>query len=63
MTWSDGQGYRLFGIRGLFRVHGFAGILASVGLMIFLRRRVLKPAIDPDDRIENYRPETKQVWL
>jgi PAT family beta-lactamase induction signal transducer AmpG len=39
MTWTDGQGYRLFGVRGLFLVDGFAGILASVGLMIFLRRR------------------------
>ena len=39
MTWTDGQGYRLFGVRGLFLVDGFAGILASAGLMIFLRRR------------------------
>jgi PAT family beta-lactamase induction signal transducer AmpG len=48
MTWSDGQGYRLFGIRGLFLVDGFAGLLASAGLLIFLRRRALKAAIEPD---------------
>ncbi len=55
MTWSDGQGYRLFGIRGLFLVDGFAGLLASAGLLIFLRRRALKAAIEsdiPDDLIE-----------
>jgi PAT family beta-lactamase induction signal transducer AmpG len=45
MTWADGQGYRLFGIRGLFLVDGLAGILASTGLMIFLRRRRLNRAI------------------
>jgi PAT family beta-lactamase induction signal transducer AmpG len=48
MTWTDGQGYRLFGIRGLFLVDGFAGILASAGLLIFLRRRALKRPIEPD---------------
>jgi hypothetical protein len=48
MTWTDGQGYRLFGIRGLFLVDGFAWILASAGLMIFLRRRARKRAIAPD---------------
>ena len=48
MTWTDGQGYRLFGVRGLFLVDGFAGILASTGLMIFLRRRARNRAIGPD---------------
>ena len=48
MTWSDGQGYRLFGIRGLFLVDGFAGLLASAGLLIFLRRRALKTVIEID---------------
>jgi MFS family permease len=48
MTWLDGQGYRLFGVRGLFLVDGLAGILASTGLIIFLRRRALKRAMEPD---------------
>ena len=48
MTWSDGQGYRLFGIRGLFLVDGLAGLLASAGLLIFLRLRKRKKAIAPD---------------
>ncbi len=46
MTWTDGQGYRLFGVRGLFLVDGCAGILASTGLLIFLRRRALNRAIE-----------------
>jgi hypothetical protein len=32
----------------LFLVDGFAGMLASAGLMIFLCRRALKTAIEPD---------------
>jgi MFS family permease len=49
MTWTDGQGYRLFGVRGLFLVDGFAGILASAGLMIFLRRRALSRRATPTE--------------
>jgi len=48
MTWSDGQGYRLFGVRGLFLVDGFAGLLASAGLLIFLRLRERKKPIAPE---------------
>ena len=48
MTWADGQGYRFFGIRGLFLVDGLAAILAAAGLMIFLRQRALKTAIEPE---------------
>ena len=62
MTWTDGQGYRLFGIRGLFLVDGFAGILASAGLLIFLRRRALKKAIEieiPDEPLEEERIEVE----
>ena len=48
MTWADGRGYQFFGTRGLFLVDGLAGMLASAGLLIFLRRRALKTAIEPD---------------
>jgi MFS family permease len=37
MTWFDGQGFRLFGVRGLFLVDGLAAIGAGVPLLIFLR--------------------------
>jgi hypothetical protein len=58
MTWTDGQGYRLFGVRGLFLVDGLAGILASTGLMIFLRRRALNRAVEIDmpDKLIEVRP-------
>lgn len=39
MTWADGQGYRMFGIRGLFLVDGLAAIGAAIPLLIFLRWR------------------------
>ena len=52
MTWADGQGYRLFGIRGLFLVDGLAGILASAGLLIFLRRRSMLAEPNEDRIIE-----------
>jgi MFS family permease len=59
MTWTDGQGYRLFGVRGLFLVDGLAGILASTGLLIFLRWQALNrrtkpaeiPALVPSDLV------------
>lgn len=40
MTWADGQGDRIFGIRGLFLVDGLAALGAAIPLLIFLRRRV-----------------------
>jgi MFS transporter, PAT family, beta-lactamase induction signal transducer AmpG len=39
MTWADGQGYRLFGVRGLFLVDGFASIGAAVLLLAWLQWR------------------------
>ncbi|MGH8336496.1 MAG: hypothetical protein ACRETL_06710, partial [Gammaproteobacteria bacterium] len=39
MTWADGQGYRMFGIRGLFLMDGLAAIGAAIPLLIFLRWR------------------------
>lgn len=44
MTWMDGQGFRLFGVRGLLLVDGLAAIGAAIPLLIFLRSRPLKPA-------------------
>jgi predicted MFS family arabinose efflux permease len=39
MTWADGQGYRLRGVRGLFLTDGLAAIAAGTLLLLFLRRR------------------------
>ncbi len=39
MTWTDGQGYRLFGLRGLFLTDGLAALGAGIPLLIFLRWR------------------------
>jgi predicted MFS family arabinose efflux permease len=47
MTWADGQGYRMFGIRGLFLVDGIAAIGAAIPLLIFLRWRA-EVGADPD---------------
>lgn len=40
MTWADGQGFRLFGVRGLLLVDGLAAIGAAVPLLMFLRWRM-----------------------
>jgi MFS family permease len=42
MTWADGQGYRLFGIRGLFLVDGLAAIGTAIPLLLFLQWRARK---------------------
>lgn len=42
MTWADGQGYRLFGVRGLFLVDGLAAIGAAIPILLFLRWRARK---------------------
>lgn len=42
MTWADGQGYRMFGIRGLFLVDGLAAIGAAIPLLLFLQWRARK---------------------
>jgi MFS family permease len=39
MTWADGQGYRFFGVHGLFLVDGFASLGAAIPLLLFLRWR------------------------
>jgi PAT family beta-lactamase induction signal transducer AmpG len=48
MTWADGQGFRLFGIRGLLLVDGLAALSAAIPLLLFLRWRATKnrPALD-----------------
>jgi PAT family beta-lactamase induction signal transducer AmpG len=42
MTWADGQGFRMFGIRGLLLVDGLAAISAAIPLLLFLRWRAIK---------------------
>ncbi len=48
MTWTDGQGFRMAGIRGLLLVDGLAAIGAALPLLLFLRWRAAKdsPALD-----------------
>ena len=40
MTWADGQGYRHFGVRGLFLVDGLASAVALVPLAMLVRKRL-----------------------
>ncbi len=42
MTWADGQGYRMFGTRGLFLVDGLASLGAAIPLLLFLLWRARK---------------------
>ncbi len=42
MTWLDGQGFRLFGVRGLLLVDGLAAIGTAIPLLLFLRWRAMK---------------------
>jgi PAT family beta-lactamase induction signal transducer AmpG len=46
MTWADGQGFRLFGLRGLFLVDGLAAIGAAIPLLLFIRWRAIKGSLD-----------------
>ncbi len=39
MTWADGQGFRLFGVRGLLLVDGLAALVSGIPLLLFLRWR------------------------
>jgi len=48
MTWADGQGFRMFGIRGLLMVDGLAAIGAAVPLLLFLGWRAAKSCIALD---------------
>lgn len=47
MTWADGQGYRLFGIKGLFLVDGLASLGAAIPLLLFLRWRARNASAAP----------------
>ncbi|HVW11091.1 MAG TPA: MFS transporter [Bryobacteraceae bacterium] len=38
MTWFDGQGYRLHGVRGLFVADGAAAVITALALMAFVVR-------------------------
>ncbi len=42
MTWVDGQGYRLWHVRGLFLADGLAALGAAIPLLWLLQRRVRK---------------------
>jgi PAT family beta-lactamase induction signal transducer AmpG len=58
MTWADGQGYRLFGVRGLFLADGLASIGAAVLLLFWLhwrtgRSRAVSASLDPESVPEN----------
>jgi hypothetical protein len=45
MTWADGQGFRMFGIRGLLLVDGLAAMSAAIPLLLFLRWRATKTSL------------------
>jgi MFS family permease len=40
MTWADGQGYRLFGVRGLFYMDSGASLLAAIPLLLLVHREL-----------------------
>jgi PAT family beta-lactamase induction signal transducer AmpG len=40
MTWADGQGYRLFGVRGLFYTDSAASLLAALPLLLLVHREL-----------------------
>jgi MFS transporter, PAT family, beta-lactamase induction signal transducer AmpG len=44
MTWADGQGYKHFGVRGLFLVDGLASAVALVPLLVLVKRGLPKAA-------------------
>jgi hypothetical protein len=48
MTWADGQGFRLFGVRGLLLVDGLAALGGAIPLLLFLRWRATKINPEPD---------------
>ncbi|MGA2882313.1 MAG: MFS transporter [Bryobacteraceae bacterium] len=48
MTWADGQGFRMFGIRGLLLVDGLASMAAAIPLLLFLRWRATKSSSELD---------------
>jgi hypothetical protein len=40
MTWADGQGYKYFGVRGLFLVDGLACAAAVIPLLVLVRKQL-----------------------
>ena len=48
MTWADGQGFRMFGVRGLLLVDGLAAMGAAIPLLWFLRSRAAKNSLALD---------------
>jgi MFS transporter, PAT family, beta-lactamase induction signal transducer AmpG len=46
MTWVDGQGYRLFGVRGLLLTDGLAGLVSAILLLLLLGKRLEKRQTD-----------------
>jgi hypothetical protein len=46
MTWLDGQGYRLYGVKGLFLVDGLAAMITGLALMVFVLRKGRAPRTD-----------------
>lgn len=56
MTWADGQGFRLFGIRGLLLVDGLAAMTAAIPLLLFLRWRAMR-SIATLDAVDEGLPE------
>jgi predicted MFS family arabinose efflux permease len=51
MTWADGQGYRLFAVRGLFLVDGLAAIGAAIPLLLILRSRAKRTSASIDTAV------------
>jgi hypothetical protein len=43
MTWADGQGFKHFGVRGLFLVDALASAAAMVPLLLLIRRELGQP--------------------
>jgi predicted MFS family arabinose efflux permease len=44
MTWADGQGYKHFGVRGLFLVDGLASAVAVLPLLLLVRSQLRSKA-------------------
>jgi predicted MFS family arabinose efflux permease len=40
MTWADGQGFKHFGVRGLFLVDALASAVALVPLFLLIRKEL-----------------------
>jgi len=46
MTWADGQGYKHFGVRGLFLVDALASAVAILPLLLLVKRGLPKASIE-----------------